>query len=197
MHPRRWGFFEAALDSQNRPVFGINGPGVQRRRRGDAAGYGRRPDARAARLHRREHPDEPRAGTNEDSIIVFAIPVVHLWERENDPVTLSVRAAGGHLAAGAARRVRVRRLHGGPLPGRDTPSAGALGGPSQIGGAVSAAPARMSSRRPSKLKAMNAHPDVIGAAEQAVENANDALAALGGHKAASKRPRSSAKKQTR
>jgi hypothetical protein len=40
-------------------------------------------------------PTNLGAGTNEDRIIVMASPVVHLWERAGDPVTLSFEQQAG------------------------------------------------------------------------------------------------------
>ena len=40
-------------------------------------------------------PTNLGAGTNEDRIIVQASPVVHLWERTDDPVTLSFEQQAG------------------------------------------------------------------------------------------------------
>jgi hypothetical protein len=39
-------------------------------------------------------PTNTGATTNQDSIIVIASPVVHLWERANDPVTLAFEQTG-------------------------------------------------------------------------------------------------------
>lgn len=97
MHPRRWGFFEAALDSSNRPVLGITGqPSFNVEGTGDAAGYGN-----VGRMHGlpvftdANIPTTLGSGTNEDRIIVQASPVVHLWERAGDPVTLSFEQQAG------------------------------------------------------------------------------------------------------
>lgn len=97
MHPRRWGFFEAALDSSGRPVFGINGtPNYAPSASGEAAGYGE-----VGRMHGlpvftdANIPTNLGAGTNEDRIIVEASPVVHLWERDGDPITLSFEQQAG------------------------------------------------------------------------------------------------------
>lgn len=89
MHPRRWGFFEAALDSANRPVFGINGmpnyaPGAE----GDAAGYGF-----VGRMHGLPVFTDANIPTNfhtdEDPIIVMASRLVHLWESPDGPRTVA------------------------------------------------------------------------------------------------------------
>ncbi|MBX6356781.1 MAG: phage major capsid protein [Micromonosporaceae bacterium] len=91
MHPRRWGFFEAALDTANRPLFGLDGAGNYAPfAQGQAAGVGQ-----VGRMHGLPvfiDPNIPTnlgAGTNEDRIIVTASQVVHLWERTADPVTLA------------------------------------------------------------------------------------------------------------
>jgi hypothetical protein len=97
MHPRRWGFFEAALDSSNRPIFGIAGqPAFNIIGEGSPAGYGY-----VGRMHGlpvftdANIPTNLGAGTNEDRIIIAATPIVHLWERNEDPVTLSFEQQAG------------------------------------------------------------------------------------------------------
>jgi len=100
MHPRRYGFFSAGLDSQNRPLlipdsggpfFNAMGDG------GDVAAYG----YTGTRLQGlpvftdANIPTNLGAGTNEDRIIVQASSVVHLWERANDPVTLAFEQQAG------------------------------------------------------------------------------------------------------
>jgi hypothetical protein len=98
MHPRRYGFFSAALDTQNRPLLvpsvmspvtgeGVNVMGAG----GDVAAYGFTgtliqglPVYTDANI-----PTNLGGGTNEDRIIVQASQVVHLWERDSDPVTLA------------------------------------------------------------------------------------------------------------
>lgn len=98
MHPRRWGFFEAALDTQNRPLFGIyNGMSENVVGAGDAAGYA----GPVGTMHGlpvftdANIPTNFGAGTNEDRIIVECSPVVHLFERSNDPVSLSFEQQAG------------------------------------------------------------------------------------------------------
>ena len=95
MHPRRWGWFEAALDSANRPIFGINGlPNYAPNSAGEAAGYGP-----VGRIHGLPVFTDANIPTNfhtdEDAIIVTASQVVHLWERAEDPVTLSFEQQAG------------------------------------------------------------------------------------------------------
>jgi HK97 family phage major capsid protein len=97
MHPRRWGFFEAALDSQNRPVFGISGqPAFNVVGMGDSHGYGL-----VGRMHGLDVytdanvPTNLGTNTNEDRIIIFTSSIVHLWERQGDPVTLSFEQQAG------------------------------------------------------------------------------------------------------
>jgi HK97 family phage major capsid protein len=103
MHPRRWGFFSAALDSQNRPLIvpgpvaynpmgtADDGPG------GVAGGYGYTgqqilglPVYLDANI-----PTNLGTNTNEDRIVVCASSVVHLFERAGDPVTLSFEQQAG------------------------------------------------------------------------------------------------------
>jgi HK97 family phage major capsid protein len=97
MHPRRWGFFEAAVDSQNRPLLGITGqPAFNVVGEGSASGYGY-----VGRMHGlpvftdANVPTNLGASTNQDAIIVMASSVVHLFERANDPVTLSFEQQAG------------------------------------------------------------------------------------------------------
>ena len=97
MHPRRWGFFEAGLDSQNRPILGISPePYFNAMGAGNASGYGE-----VGRMHGlpvftdANIPTNLGTNTNEDRIIVMASSVVHLWERANDPVTLSFEQQAG------------------------------------------------------------------------------------------------------
>jgi len=91
MHPRRWGFFEAGLDSQNRPLMTPSGPVLNAiASPGDAAGYGYVGNMHGLRVFTDANiPTTLGATTNADAIIVMASPVVHLFERSGDPVTLS------------------------------------------------------------------------------------------------------------
>lgn len=97
MHPRRWGFFEAAIDTTNRPIFGVSGqPDFNVLGEGSAAGYGY-----VGRMHGlpvfvdANIPTNTGATTNQDSIIVMASSVVHLFERTSDPVTLAFEQTSG------------------------------------------------------------------------------------------------------
>ena len=97
MHPRRWGWFEAATDTAGRPLFGIDGqPGFNVTGEGSPSGYGY-----VGRMHGlpvftdANIPTTFGTGTNEDRIIVMASPVVHVWERNDDPVTLSFEQQAG------------------------------------------------------------------------------------------------------
>jgi hypothetical protein len=83
MHPRRWGFFAAAVDTQNRPLFAGHG-----RRRfnvrwvGSEAGYGFVGNMHGLPVYTDANiPTNLGTNTNEDRIIVEASPVVHLFER--------------------------------------------------------------------------------------------------------------------
>ncbi len=91
MHPRRWGFFAAAVDSQGRPLVAptaadsMNPMGV-----GNGAGYGAVGQLQGLPVYVDANiPVNTGAGTNQDSIIVHCSQVVHLFERGGDPVTLS------------------------------------------------------------------------------------------------------------
>jgi HK97 family phage major capsid protein len=98
MHPRRWGFFEAALDSQNRPLLGIEGlAAFNAAGEGVASGYGL-----VGRMHGlpvytdANIPTTLGTGTNEDRIIVQASQVVHLWEADGGhPITLRFEETAG------------------------------------------------------------------------------------------------------
>jgi HK97 family phage major capsid protein len=97
MHPRRWGFFEAALDSQNRPLIvpsgaGFNVMGVDGNNTPD---YGLVGNMHGLPVYTDANiPTNTGATTNQDSIIVIADRVVHLFERASDPVTLSFEQTG-------------------------------------------------------------------------------------------------------
>ncbi len=96
MHPRRWGFFEAALDSQNRPLVPVTGAEFNVMATGQSAAYGA-----VGRMHGlpvytdANIPTNLGTNTNEDRIIVEASQVVHLFERAQDPVTLSFEQQAG------------------------------------------------------------------------------------------------------
>jgi HK97 family phage major capsid protein len=97
VHPRRWGFFEAGLDSNNRPVFGITGsPYFNIAGEGSAQGYGLVGNIMGLPVYTDANvPTNLGAGTNEDWAIVLASQVCHLWERDNDPVMLSFEQQAG------------------------------------------------------------------------------------------------------
>lgn len=105
MHPRRWGFFEAALDTANRPLIvpqAVNvalGPGsgaFNPLAQGDAPGYGFVGFMHGCAVFTDANiPTNLGGGTNEDRIIVVASPVTHLWERSGDPVTLTFEQTTG------------------------------------------------------------------------------------------------------
>jgi HK97 family phage major capsid protein len=103
MHPRRWGFFEAALDTQSRPIFGIGGQSYfNAMAAGNAAAYGADNGTPPVGIMHglpvytdANIPTNLGAGTNEDRIIVHVTSVVHLFERAGDPVTLSFEQQAG------------------------------------------------------------------------------------------------------
>jgi len=96
MHPRRWGFFEAALDSQSRPLIVPTGPSFNPMGQGDAAGYGYVGQMHGLPVFTDANiPTTLGATTNADAIIVMASNVVHLFERNNDPVTLAFEQQAG------------------------------------------------------------------------------------------------------
>jgi len=102
MHPRRWAFFEAALDSQSRPLIvptaiAMNPMGTPDNTGGWAGGFGGPvgviqgfPVYLDANI-----PTTLGAATNEDRIIIVCSPIVHLWERPGDPVTVSFEQQAG------------------------------------------------------------------------------------------------------
>lgn len=98
MHPSRWGWFLSLMDSQNRPVFGINGDGQYFNAAGGgaSAGYGFVGTVHGLPVYTDANiPTNLGAGTNEDRIIVTASAIQHLWERDGDPVTLSFEQQAG------------------------------------------------------------------------------------------------------
>jgi HK97 family phage major capsid protein len=97
MHPRRWGFFEAALDSQNRPLLPASGPlfNVIATDGNNTPDYGLVGNMHGLPVYTDANiPTNTGATTNQDSIIVIASPVVHLLERSGDPVTLAFEQTG-------------------------------------------------------------------------------------------------------
>ncbi len=96
MHPRRWGFFAAALDSQNRPLMPVTGASFNVTGSGQEAGYGFVGNMHGLPVYTDANiPVTGGAGTNQDSIIVMASQIVHLWERAGDPITLSFEQQAG------------------------------------------------------------------------------------------------------
>lgn len=96
MHPRRWGFFAAALDSQNRPLLPVTGAGFNVVGTGNESGYGFVGNMHGLPVYTDANiPTNLGTNTNEDRILVFASPVVHLFERGGDPVTLSFEQQAG------------------------------------------------------------------------------------------------------
>jgi HK97 family phage major capsid protein len=101
MHPRRWGWLTASLDSSNRPLLvpegGSQGIGFNVIAVGQASGYG----GPVGRMHGlpvfidANIPTNLGTNTNEDRILAFASGCNHLWERPNDPVTLSFEQQAG------------------------------------------------------------------------------------------------------
>jgi HK97 family phage major capsid protein len=96
MHPRRWGQFCAAVDTQNRPLVVPSGPGVNVMGDGTPSGYGYVGNMAGLPVYVDANlPTNLGAGTNQDPILVIASPVVHLFERSEDPVTLSFEQQAG------------------------------------------------------------------------------------------------------
>jgi HK97 family phage major capsid protein len=96
MHPRRWGWFCAAVDTQNRPLVVPSGPGVNVMGDGTPSGYGYVGNMAGLPVYVDANlPTNLGAGTNQDPIMVMASPVVHLFERSEDPVTLSFEQQAG------------------------------------------------------------------------------------------------------
>jgi len=100
MHPRRWGFFNAALDTSNRPLIvpmEASAFNPMAGGQGSSGGYGYTgyaiqglPVFTDANI-----PTTLGATTNADAIIVCASPIVHLFERQQDPVSLSFEQQAG------------------------------------------------------------------------------------------------------
>jgi HK97 family phage major capsid protein len=100
MHARRWAFFCAALDTANRPLVEPQaGQGVAFNAIAVSTGKGYGgPVGTLAGLPvflDNNIPTNLGAGTNEDRIIVVASQASHLWERSNDPVTVSFEQQAG------------------------------------------------------------------------------------------------------
>jgi len=97
MHPRRWGSFVAAVDTTDRPILGISGlPVFNVDGVGNSAGYGYVGTIQGLQCYVDANvPTNLGSGTNEDAILVFASGVVHLWEREADPITLAFEQQAG------------------------------------------------------------------------------------------------------
>lgn len=102
MHPRRWGFFAAALDGANRPLIAPTGgsaayPGVNVMGQNSGnVGVGEVGNMQGLRVV--VDPNIPTtlgAGSNEDRIIVLASRLTHLFERPNDPITLAFDQQAG------------------------------------------------------------------------------------------------------
>jgi HK97 family phage major capsid protein len=97
MHPRRWGWFAAAVDSQGRPLVSPTaGNGTNTIAQGDSGGYGRVGTLQGLDVYTDASiPTTLGASTTEDRIIVHASPLVHLFERAQDPTTLSIDQQAG------------------------------------------------------------------------------------------------------
>lgn len=97
MHPRRWGSFVAAVDTTNRPILGISGlPVYNVDGVGNSAGYGYVGTIQGLPVYVDANiPVNLGSGSNEDRILVFASGVVHLWERDSDPITLAFEQQAG------------------------------------------------------------------------------------------------------
>ncbi len=98
MHPRRWGFFEALLDTTNRPLIPSGGPffNAAATDANSMPDYGFVGTMQGLPVYTDANiPTNLGSGTNEDRIIVEASQVVHLFERAGDPVTLSFEQQAG------------------------------------------------------------------------------------------------------
>lgn len=95
-HPRRWAWLCAALDSQNRPLMlpsTPGGTGMNIIATGNPSGYGEVGLVHGLRAFVDANiPTNLGTNTNEDRIIVIASGLVHMWERSQDPVTVSFEA---------------------------------------------------------------------------------------------------------
>ena len=97
MHPRRWGSFVAAVDTTDRPILGISGvPAFNIEGQGLSAGYGFVGNIQGLPVYLDANiPTNLGGGANEDTIVIFASGLVHLWERTGDPVTLAFEQQAG------------------------------------------------------------------------------------------------------
>ena len=97
LHPRRWGSFVAAIDTTDRPILGISGyPVFNVDGVGQSAGYGYVGTLQGLQVYVDANvPTTLGNGSNEDAVIVMASNVVHLWERNEDPITLAFEQQAG------------------------------------------------------------------------------------------------------
>lgn len=99
LHPRRWGFFEAAVDSSGRPLITPSGP-AQNPIASDTPGADRMYGL-VGSMHGLQVYVDPNlpitlgASTNSDPIIVLASRAIPLLERATDPLTLSFEQQAG------------------------------------------------------------------------------------------------------
>lgn len=105
MHPRRWGFFMAALDgTNNRPLIvpqavntalGMSSGAFNPLAEGETNLYGFVGFMAGLQVFTDANIPTTLGGGTEDRIIIVSSRVSHLWERPQDPVTLSFEQTTG------------------------------------------------------------------------------------------------------
>jgi HK97 family phage major capsid protein len=96
MHPRRGGSFVAAHDSTDRPILGINGlPVFNVDGQGVSAGYGFVGNLQGLPVYTDANVPTNSGDGTDDSILIFSSGLVHLAERDQDPVTLAFEQQAG------------------------------------------------------------------------------------------------------
>ncbi len=99
MHPRRWAAISALMDSDNRPLFGFNNlPVVQTAvvATGSSNTYGFVGYFAGLPVFTDSNiPTNLDTNGDKDGVAVISSPIVHLWERPDDPVTLAFEQQAG------------------------------------------------------------------------------------------------------
>jgi hypothetical protein len=97
LHPRRWAAISTYLDDSHRPVFGINGQDYFNVLATGEPNYGYVGRMQGLDVYVDSNmPVNLDTNTNRDAIIVTCSNVVHLWERNEDPITLAFEQQNGN-----------------------------------------------------------------------------------------------------